>query len=70
MDTLAHGQNIFLVPADDPGATADAVERLSADTELCARLARGAQELAQSFTWDHIAAQTAQLYQQLSEDAP
>jgi glycosyltransferase involved in cell wall biosynthesis len=67
MDTLVQEQNILLVPADDPDATADAVERLAADSALRTRLAHGAGELAQDFTWERIAAQTAQLYVQLSE---
>ncbi len=67
MDTLVHAQNILLVPADDPGATADAVERLAADSELRSHLARGALELAHNFTWEHIATETARLYEQLSE---
>jgi len=67
MDTLVDGQNILLVPADDPDAAADAVEKLIAETPLRARLAQGALALAQSFTWEHIATQTEQLYERLSE---
>jgi glycosyltransferase involved in cell wall biosynthesis len=66
MDTLVHGHNILLVNADNPGATADAVERLIAEPALRTRLAQGALELAQNFTWQHIATQTLQLYEQLS----
>ncbi len=65
-DTLVHGQNIFLVAADDPGATADAVEKLIAKNALRSCLAQGALALAQSFTWEHIATRTAQLYEQLN----
>jgi len=65
MEALVHGQNIFLVPADDPCATAGAVETLASESELRKRLAWGALELSQRFTWEHIAAQTAQLYEQL-----
>jgi len=63
--TLTDGENILLVSADDPLATADAVEKLVSTPVLRTRLARGALDLAKSFTWDRIAAQTAQLYSEL-----
>ncbi len=63
--TLADGENMLLVAPDDPSATADAVERLMSSPELRKRLAEGARELAKSFTWDRIAAQTARLYEEL-----
>jgi len=63
--SLVEGDNILLVPADDPLATADAVGRLAATPELRARLKRGALVLARAFTWDRIAARTAQVYQEI-----
>jgi len=65
LETLVDGDNILLVPADDPVAAADAVDRLASTPELRARLARGALKLAQAFTWDSIAAKTAQVYAEL-----
>lgn len=65
VDTLVDGDNILLVPVDDAVATADAVERLASTPELRARLARGALELARSFRWDSVAAQTARVYSAL-----
>jgi glycosyltransferase involved in cell wall biosynthesis len=65
IDTLVDGDNILLVPADDPLATADAVERLASTPELRARLSRGALQLAQAFTWNSIASKTAQVYAEL-----
>jgi glycosyltransferase involved in cell wall biosynthesis len=62
IDTLLDGDNIVLVPADDPLATADAIGRLASAPESRARLARGALELAQEFTWGSIAARTAEVY--------
>ena len=62
IDTLVDGDNILLVPADDPLATADAIERLASTAELRARLAHGALELARAFTWDSIASKTTQVY--------
>jgi len=65
IETLKDGENILLVPADDPVAIADAVERLASAPELRARLSQGALELAQAFTWDSIAAKTARVYAEL-----
>ena len=59
---LTDGENIFLVPADDPRATADAAEKLITAPGLRAQLALGALELAKNFGWERIAAQTAQVY--------
>jgi D-inositol-3-phosphate glycosyltransferase len=62
---LRNGENILLVPADDASAAAGAAERLISGPDLRSRLAHGAKELAQSFTWERIAAETAQLYSEL-----
>jgi len=62
---LVDGENILLIPPDDPLATADAVEKLMSMPALRTRLACGALELAKDFTWDSIAAKTAQLYSEL-----
>jgi len=63
--SLVNGENMLLVPPDDAVATAEAVERLITTPEQRARLGRGAQQLANDFTWDGIAARTAQLYAEL-----
>jgi glycosyltransferase involved in cell wall biosynthesis len=63
--TLADGESILLVAPDDAFAAADAVERLMSSPELRTRLAQGALGLAENFTWDRIAAQTARLYSEL-----
>lgn len=70
IETLVDGDTILLVPADDPLATASAVERLASNPELRAHLAQGALELARAFTWDSIAAQTAQVYAELLGEQP
>jgi glycosyltransferase involved in cell wall biosynthesis len=62
---LAHGENVWLTPPDDPGALAAAIAELAADPQRRRRLARGAAELAQEFTWECIAARTAQLFDEL-----
>ncbi len=62
---LVHGQNVWLTPVDDPDALSDAIQRLADNPELRRRLGEGAMQLAQLFTWDKIAAQTAEFYQSL-----
>ncbi|MFO7678897.1 MAG: glycosyltransferase family 4 protein [Chloroflexota bacterium] len=62
---LVHGQNCWLVPADDAGALAQAVQTLSGDPDLCRKLGTGATAVAGLFTWDKIAAQTLDFFQQL-----
>jgi len=64
LDELRDGENVLLVPPNDTGALADGIRRVMADSALCARLERGAAELAQQFTWDRIAVRTAEVYQQ------
>lgn len=65
---LADGDNILLIPAEDPKSAADALETLISKPALRARLSRGALDLAKSFAWDRIAVQTSQLYSELTGD--
>lgn len=62
---LRNGENVFLVPPDDPHAIAGAVKRIAASPELRIRLERGAQETAQFFTWDKIAGAHLEFYNTL-----
>lgn len=62
---LVHGQNIWLTPVDDATALAAACQTLLADAALRARLGQAATEVAQLFTWDKVATQTASFFQQL-----
>jgi len=62
---LRHGENILLVPPDAPVALAEAIARLAEDANLRRQLGEGAARLAQSFTWDRIAAKTEALYKEL-----
>ena len=57
---LRHGENVWLVGADAPGAVAEAVGVLAADGGLRGRLGVGAQQVAAGFTWDKIAQRTAE----------
>lgn len=60
-----HGENMWLVPPDDPAALAKAVDALTADESLGARLGAGARALAAAFTWPAIAAAAAAFYAEL-----
>jgi glycosyltransferase involved in cell wall biosynthesis len=62
---LVHGQNCWLVPANDEGALAPAIEQLLAEPARRQSLGQNAAHLADLFTWDKIAVQTAAFYQQL-----
>lgn len=59
---LVHGENIFLVPPDQPPALAEAILHLAGASELRSWLGAGAQALSEQFRWDKIAADTLQLY--------
>jgi glycosyltransferase involved in cell wall biosynthesis len=61
---LCDGENVLLVSPGDSHALADGIRRAIKDTALRARLERGATDLAQSFTWDRIAAQTVRVFEQ------
>ena len=62
---LVHGENCWLVPVDDAAALTQAVQTLSADPDLRARLEVGATAVADLFTWDKIAAQTIHFFQEI-----
>jgi glycosyltransferase involved in cell wall biosynthesis len=57
---LRDGENILLVPSDDPEALCQAALRLQRDTDLRRQIGKGAQALAQQFTWQRIAQRTVE----------
>jgi glycosyltransferase involved in cell wall biosynthesis len=57
---LRDGENVLLVPPDDPQAVCAAALRLDADRALRRRIGEGARQLAATFTWDHIARRTVE----------
>ena len=59
---LVHGENIYLVPPEDPQALAQAIAGLAQAPELRRRLGEGAKALAEQFRWPKIAADTLALY--------
>ena len=54
-ELLEHGSNAWLVPADDPEAAAEGLDRMLGDGALSARLSANALRLSESLTWDRRA---------------
>jgi alpha-maltose-1-phosphate synthase len=66
-EVVADGMTGLLVPAGDEAALAGAINALVSDPAKAAELgARGRQRAVAEFSWDSIAAQTAQLYAELA----
>ncbi len=64
---LVHGENVWFAPVDNPAALADTIGSIAADPALRAKLGEGAVCVADLFTWDKIAAQTAAFFHELVE---
>lgn len=60
---LVHGENVWLVPPDESTALAVAVRAVLADEALQHKLGEGAVKVAELFTWDKIATETAVFFQ-------
>ncbi|MCA9874350.1 MAG: glycosyltransferase family 4 protein [Anaerolineales bacterium] len=56
---LVHGENVWLVAPDDAAGLAAAIQTLSGSPDLRAKLGQRAAQVADLFTWDKIAAETA-----------
>jgi len=70
-EVVADGQTGLLVPAGDEAALAEAINALIRDPAKAAALgARGRARAATEFSWDRIAGQTAELYEQLARRQP
>ena len=62
---IVEGENMALVPPDDPKALADKIREVAASGQLRQRLADGAAELSTLFSWESIAENTLELYDRL-----
>jgi len=67
---LKHGENIYLIPTHDANALAKAIMVLQVDTSLREKIAKGALVLSEEFTWDKIAARTANFFETMSHKNP
>jgi glycosyltransferase involved in cell wall biosynthesis len=63
---LVHGENIWLVPPDEPTTLAKAIRVVLADELLQQKLGQGAAQIAELFTWDKIAAETVTFFESLT----
>ncbi len=62
--TVVDGETGFLVPARDPAALAQRLERLLADRSLARRMGRAARvRVEKFFTWRKVGERTAELYE-------
>jgi len=70
-DVVLDGQNGLLVPARDPHALADAIEKLAQAPELRARMGQlGRARAEQHFSSEKIIGQTLQVYGELASPCP
>jgi glycosyltransferase involved in cell wall biosynthesis len=65
LPALRDEHNCLLVAPDNPHMLAEAIQRAVGSPSLRARISGGAGELARHFTWDRIAQQHWELYDQL-----
>ena len=65
IEGLRDEDSILYVPPNNPLALAEAVRRLLQDAALHARLQAGVSEAAKLYTWDRIAAQTVNVFEQI-----
>jgi polysaccharide biosynthesis protein PslF len=64
---LVDGDNVLLVPPDDPTSIARAVIRLMSTPQLRQRLSTRAGFLAHVFSWEGIARRTSKVYEQIGK---
>jgi glycosyltransferase involved in cell wall biosynthesis len=65
---MQDGVNVRLIPPEAPEALAETIRQLGTDSALRQRLGANAKALSQEFTWDRIAAQTADFYREIIGD--
>lgn len=61
---LRDGENVLLVPPDDPVALAHTINAVLTNDVLRAKLRQGAAALSQMFGWDNIAAETVKAFRE------
>lgn len=63
---LHHGQNVWLIPPNNPKALAQAIKQLAQDPNLRHTLGQQAHTLAHQFSWERIATDTANFFSTIS----
>ena len=66
-DVITHGENGFLVPADDPEAIVRVIRSCMEDPRLAAAVAENGRKTALAMTWPYNAAQHQELFEKLME---
>ena len=67
-DVVQDGVNGIIIPPNNPDALANALTRLHADRDLCARLgAAGRERVCTQFTWEHFRTRLLQAYSRVKE---
>ena len=69
-DIIRDGENGVLVPVEDPGALAQAIETLFSDEQRRQALARGAARLIEPYGLDRFVATLEARYRELAAHAP
>lgn len=64
-DAVTHGENGFLVPADDPEAIAAVIRDCMDDPQRTAVIAENGRKTAMAMTWEHNAKQYDELFEEL-----
>ncbi|HSD85284.1 MAG TPA: glycosyltransferase [Anaerolineae bacterium] len=65
IEGLKHEESVLYVPPNDPQALAAAVQRVLQDSVLREHLQSAVRQAAKLYTWDRIAAQTAEVFKQV-----
>ena len=66
-DVIRNGQDGVLIPLKDAQTLADAVVEVLADPEQARRIGVTARDRAEEYTWDCVARETADFYQELAQ---
>jgi glycosyltransferase involved in cell wall biosynthesis len=67
-DIVIDGVNGLIIPADNPDALAEALQRLHADRAMCERFgAAGRERVVAHFTWAHFGERMLQAYRRAME---
>jgi glycosyltransferase involved in cell wall biosynthesis len=61
-EQLVHGENVYLIPPNDPLALSRAILRLYYDDKICDLIRERGYKLAQEFSWVNIALKTLEVY--------
>jgi len=64
-EVVRNGRNGLLVPAADPEALSEAMERIASDARLRRRLTKEGMRTCRRFTWDNVARKTLEVYREV-----